>query len=348
MSDLFVILENARFEKTVLSAFQAIGYETKSEELSRQHKYIGDFVAQNSEGLRYVEVKFYTQRSHSLQHLRRAIDAFKDRLKKDQDAKGILVINYTISTEEFLELPVGYSNFVEVWSISDLIDKLSENITLVDKLLEFGLNTSGNLVPKSSKIKIIFDKSKNDSDKHIVETLKNELKERKDWREFEIVCSKILKLIFREDLDNWVAQNSSDNRLHVRDLTARILGRATTHSNKSTTEDFWSILARHFNCRYITFEFKDYGSPISQGEVLTTEKYLYLTALRSVAIIIAANGADKNAIETMKGALREHGKLILMISPENLDTMLDLWLDGDLPQRTLLEKLDERLLNINR
>ena len=81
---------------------------------------------------------------------------------------------------------------------------------------------------------------------------------------------------------------------------------------------------------------------------MTTEKYLFVKALRSVAIIIARNGADENAMLTMRGALREHGKLILCIGPDDLIKMLRNQLDGDDPQQVLMEKLDHMLLTINR
>jgi len=70
--------------------------------------------------------------------------------------------------------------------------------------------------------------------------------------------------------------------------------------------------------------------------------------LRSVAILICRNGADKNAIETMRGALREHGKLILHLDSDDLFTMLEMLKAGNDPQQLLTQKLDERLLKINR
>ena len=43
------------------------------------------------------------------------------------------------------------------------------------------------------------------------------------------------------------------------------------------------------------FEFKNYSDKITQKEVYTTEKYLYSKALRSVGIVVVANGYDDNA-----------------------------------------------------
>ncbi len=109
-----------------------------------------------------------------------------------------------------------------------------------------------------------------------------------------------------------------------------------------------------FRSRYVVFEFKLYSGQITQGEILTTEKYLYRTALRSVAIIISPRGFAKNAAETARGALREHGKLIVGITVEQVCNML-MRRDGTMPDETgedvdleLLVELDRMLMRIER
>ena len=50
------------------------------------------------------------------------------------------------------------------------------------------------------------------------------------------------------------------------------------------------------------FEFKNYSEKITQKEIYTTERYLYAKALRSVAIIVSANGYEENAYWAAKGS----------------------------------------------
>jgi hypothetical protein len=105
----------------------------------------------------------------------------------------------------------------------------------------------------------------------------------------------------------------------------------------------------------VVFEFKFYGRQIGQREILTTEKYLYRGALRSTAIIISPQGAKKSALETARGALREHGKLILTLNTSQLCDMLRAK-DGQTgPDRfpadvenVLFEALDDMLMHIDR
>lgn len=159
-----------------------------------------------------------------------------------------------------------------------------------------------------------------------------------DASAFEKKCEEILNYLFDIDLGKLVPQNATDDTLHRFDLIARI----------ASQNDFWKFIARDFRTRFVIFECKNYTAPITQSEVYTTEKYLYTTALRSVAIIIAKKGADNNAVVAMKGALREHGKLILCLSVDDLCKMLYMKDNGDDPNNFLSECVDTILMRLSR
>ncbi|WP_443970413.1 hypothetical protein [Sphingobium sp. CR28] len=115
-----------------------------------------------------------------------------------------------------------------------------------------------------------------------------------------------------------------------------------------TENPFWSSLASDFRTRYVIFEFKNYSDPISQDQIYTTEKYLFTAALRSVAIIVARNGASESARKARRGSLREQGKLILCIGMDQLCEMLRKRDGGGDPTDHLYEQLDELLMTIAR
>ena len=120
-------------------------------------------------------------------------------------------------------------------------------------------------------------------------------------RKFEEKVTEALRYIFDKDLTAWSSQKASDTKISFYDLVARV---ASEH-------DFWNAIVSQFHSRYIVFEFKNYRAKIKQGQIYTTEKYLFGNALRSMAIIISKNGADKNALAAARGALRESGKLMV-------------------------------------
>ena len=100
--------------------------------------------------------------------------------------------------------------------------------------------------------------------------------------------------------------------------------------------------------KYIIFEFKNYSKPITQKEIYTTERYLYSTALRGVAIVIAANGYEENAYWAAKGSLRENGKLIMLFDTEDLIAMNKMKMEQEDPANYLLNKLDDLLLELEK
>jgi hypothetical protein len=116
----------------------------------------------------------------------------------------------------------------------------------------------------------------------------------------------------------------------------------------ASKHDFWNTIVHQFRSRYIIFEFKNYKAKIKQGQIYTTEKYLFGSALRSTAIIISRSGADKNALAAARGALRESGKLMINLSMDDLCNMLNLKDNGDDHNTVLLERVDEMLMKLER
>ena len=145
---------------------------------------------------------------------------------------------------------------------------------------------------------------------------------------------------FFDDLALWKEQQNANGELHRFDLLCRI-----KDGNQKT---FWTILERYFNSKYIVFEFKNYNDAVTQKEIYTTEKYLYSKALRSVGIMIAANGYEENARWAAKGCLRENGKLILLLETKDLIEMNRLKEEQEEPSDYLQNKLDELLLELEK
>ena len=112
--------------------------------------------------------------------------------------------------------------------------------------------------------------------------------------------------------------------------------------------DLWKMVIDQFNSRYIIFEYKNYGARIKQGQIYTTEKYLFRPALRAVAIIVSRLGPDPNALAACRGALREHGKLILNLSIDDVCDMLHEKDRQNDPNSILMSKLDEMLMKLER
>lgn len=158
------------------------------------------------------------------------------------------------------------------------------------------------------------------------------------WKKYEKVCEKILKYLFPNDLHGWHAQMRTDDGLNRYDYVCRV--RPTT--------DFWEFAIDHLDSRYVLFEFKNYTKPISQGQILTTEKYLLERGLRRMAIIMTRAGASPNAMTMAQGAMREHGKLMLIVDDQKVCEMLHMKERGADPTDCLFEIADHFLLTLPR
>lgn len=161
---------------------------------------------------------------------------------------------------------------------------------------------------------------------------------KKGARKFEEKGFEALRYIFENDFSNWSTQKVSDGGISRYDGIARI----------SSEHDFWKSIVVYFRSWYVVFEFKNYAQRISQGQIYTTEKYLFMGAMRTVAFIISRKGADKNALAATRGAVRESGKLIVHLSVEDLCKMMDMKDNNDEPNAFLFDRLDEMLMKLER
>jgi hypothetical protein len=70
--------------------------------------------------------------------------------------------------------------------------------------------------------------------------------------------------------------------------------------------------------------------------------------MRTVAVVIARNGADKNAVKLAETQLRENGKFIMVITVTDLCAMLEGVDAGDPPENLLFQRMDEMLMRMGR
>ena len=161
---------------------------------------------------------------------------------------------------------------------------------------------------------------------------------KKGARQFEIKVLEALRYVFNDDLSGWAEQKVTRNGLSRYDVIARI----------SSEHDFWRNIIAFFRSWYVVFEFKNHVKPVTQKEIVSTEKYLYAGAMRMVAFVISRQGASENALEMARGSLREHGKLIVNLSAEDVYRMI--WMKDELNDQNafLYDILDGMLMRLER
>lgn len=250
----------------------------------------------------------------------------------------ILVTTYCIDEEKLYKYKPDNSNLI-VMDIRNLLYAVKDLPEMRNELAAILSYSVENIEPKEGFISI--DALQHDD---IMESLIKELESCVagifSFRKYEELCIEVLKNIFSDDLALWKTQEKSNKDLYRFDLLCRI--------KDGNQKSFWALLERYFNSKYVIFEFKNYKEEISQREIYTTERYLYAKALRSVAIMISANGFNENAYWASKGCLRENGKLILLLTSEDLIEMIKIKMDNEDPSDYLLNKLDTLLLELEK
>lgn len=90
---------------------------------------------------------------------------------------------------------------------------------------------------------------------------------------------------------------------------------------------------------FVVFECKNYAEGIGQGEVLTTEKYLFPKAFSAFAVICTRKGfGNENARKFVQGTMRENGCLMLVLDDDDVIRMIDMRINGGDPSDCLYEK----------
>lgn len=315
----------------------------------------GDFVIESKSVRALVEAKFYRSSRIGEAVLRTSAVLLQRYISDDYPYRIVIVSAYVNSwVKEAILKDIG----VIVWDRSNIVrfqaakgrDDLNEMFGRMLLETQQGVDTEGPFAfideNISDNLEDYFIIPRIAREAHIIQLKGTALTEelisiptgREGWRLYENKCLEILQYLFEADLSLWDTQMKTDEGLDRFDLLCRI----------SSMDDFWRTLVDSFRSRFIVFEFKNYEDPIDPGLIYTTERYLYPNALRSVAIIIARNGYKEQTLKAAKGALRENGKLILLITQNDLIAMLRAKDVGDSPNDLLSRLLDGFLSSISR
>ncbi len=351
------------FVSIVRTAFEDLHFEVEDFDTPATRagwsSFLPDLVIRRGVFAALGEVKFYRSTKVPNDVLRNAAKAVAS-YPSDEVQHRAVIISCIVS--DLLKKEILESYNVVVWDRSNLAnflleagrdDKLEELGKLImeaqqgsDTQLPYeGVNEDTDRDPLSyfrnelrvADVDVKYD-SKKKEENRLIADLNGVPIGKSGWAAFENKCTEILQYLFGNDLSAWQRQQRTDDELLRFDMICRV----------NSQDDFWRALVDSFYSRYVLFEFKNYKDPIPPSQIYTTERYLFPKALRSTAIIVARNGAHANAITASKGALREHGKLILILDTVDLIEMIRMKDNGDLPSDYLSNKLDDHLISLSR
>lgn len=189
-----------------------------------------------------------------------------------------------------------------------------------------------------------------EAEKEVTETneLIRQLKDCKSGKKYsgayEDICEKVIRTLFEANYFNRLTrQHKTKDEYFRMDLIGSL---KINQRNEESMHPLWKMLVQHYNSHFVVFEFKNYSNTIDQNLIYITEKYLFDAALRNVAFIISRKGFSKSAKFAAESCLKEHGKLILDVTEEDLIKMLEA--KDDEAADFLLMKLEEFLMGISK
>lgn len=332
------------FEAILTDLFRRLGFTVTEGPIEEF-----DFIIQR-ERRHVVEVKYYRTARAQMTLLSSGILSILEASQANPSHRPLFIASCTISAEQRAFLKG--ENDLDILDGEDLIYLASNSPDLQEKLYAL-LEISPDTTAKSpSPDAYIFDwrqdslrppsnltrKTKIKEGERLARELRNIPTGKSGWRKYENQCIKILKFLFEDNLTGWHPQLSSSDGLNRYDYVCRVV----------PTTEFWSLLSKSLQSRYVVFEFKNYEEPIKQGQILTTEKYLLERALRKTAIVMSRKGASEGALKMSQGAMRESGKLLITLSDEQVIEMLNKKDNGSDPSDYLFGIVDNFLLTLPR
>lgn len=333
-----------KFENLIFQLLDKIGYKNiENNKIYRNGSYPTDeidisFHAET--GLGIVEAKSY--RYSSPPPVGTFIKALEQASRNKINTKAdisILAISCPLNAK-LVEAASAFKD-VKVWDANEIFKKSAQFPDILKDFENFFEVNAPAFTTEENINKILrYESLKREKEvgASIVEKINNIFPGRDQATNFEECCIEALKYLFESDLTAWNVQSSTEDGLHRRDLICRILPKS----------DFWELMLTDIRARYVIFEFKNYSKEITQKEIITTERYLYPTALRNLAILISPKGCSESANKVIAGAMREHGKLIISLSIKELESLLLGKDNGEDPNVYLFDRVDSFLMELGR
>ena len=318
-----------------------------------------DLVVQKNDQKLFVECKAYKSQTVSpsiANELLKTLVMRKMQEKVSDEDIILLIVSSYIPSFQKDEIFERYR--IVIWDIENLVFYSKNDPALLKQLSQITYypidHTQGKPSSEAEKAKLfstsIADKqveyADKDSNKNevLIKELENCPAGRENSREYEEICEKILRHLFEANYFNQLTSQHKTTDEHFRmDLIGSL---KINQNNDESMHPLWQMLVQHYNSHFVVFEFKNYANKIDQNLIYITEKYLFNAALRNVAFIISREGFSDAAKFAAEGCLKEHGKLILDVTNEDLIKMLKS--PSDNPTDHLLTKLEEFLMGISK
>lgn len=343
------------FSKQLLEQFGCVQVDVISHEKGQSW----DLILQKGDKKLLVECKSYKSQVVSPFAANELLKTVvMKKMKQNTSREEIILLIVLSSIPSFQKEEIFQRYRIIVWDIDNLVFYSKSNPALLKQLSQITYfpidHIEGSSSAEAESINLVLlplqDKQFKEAEKEanktalLIKRLNSCAAGRENSREYEEICEDIIRHLFEANYFNRLTSQHKTNDEHFRmDLIGAL---KITQNNDESTHPLWQMLVQHYNSHFVVFEFKNYTDKIAQNLIYITEKYLFDAALRNVAFIISRKGFSDAAKFAAESCLKEHGKLILDVTQDDLMKMLKS--PSDNPADHLLTKLEEFLMGISK
>lgn len=324
-----------KFEKLIKTYLS--NQNAKLRNMDEKTDNFADFRFETDAGVFIVILKFYVGSVGAEKKISAVCERISHNVLADNESYIVIVGNII---GEKLKERIQKEFKIHLWDAKNLLWLFDEFPDIKSEFISLLSYTISDVEPHRPELNIFEKKSQKLYNLELQERLRKILPGKEEAKEYEKLCAEIVRYIFSEDLEFFKEQRESNDGLYRFDYCGKI--------KFGQINKFFDTIRNFFNTKYIIFEFKNYSDEITQKEIYTTEKYLYEKALRKVAVIISRKGANANAHRAARGSLRENGKLIMCLSDENINKLIEIKSNSGSPGDMLEDMLDDMLMDLEK
>ncbi|BCG88448.1 hypothetical protein MesoLj113c_45580 [Mesorhizobium sp. 113-3-9] len=292
------VLKAFAFEDVVADLFVKLGYDVVRN--ARIGKMEVDLIASLGGAQIPVEVSIVRVESAMLK-LRADAERLRSLSQTVDISRPIVVVGSELTPAAKAWAESQYA--VDIWDLKELFDKAAPFKEITARLQQFKKGDPTGSAPNDSES----DMLRRQLSDHFAN---NDLSP----SAYETLCMSVFIKLFDPYLYGFQKQAETSDGGNRYDFICRI----------QPGNPFWDGIRQDFRTKAILFECKNYGERIGPDQVYSTERYLFSGALRTVCILISRFGANEGAIRAAQGAMRESGKLLILLSNLDLIEMLKL------------------------
>jgi hypothetical protein len=152
-----------------------------------------------------------------------------------------------------------------------------------------------------------------------------------EWPVYQKLVGQILEHLFCPPLETPLAQSADEADVNRRDYVVA----------NSAEEGFWRFMRERYAADYIVVDAKNSGQQVMKNDALQIANYLKPHGAGLFGMIVCRKGPDAGCIHTLRDQWAQHGKMVLVINDEELESMLLARSAGERAEALLSTKLKE-------